>query len=402
MYVEIDARSLFGRQLTSSDCDGAAGYQWYTCDNSKPPYKGCCAIDPCNEGCPDDKDQEKVQGGGGTGGNDGKDSTTTPNDTPTSTTEGPTAKTTSEGKPSPTTSVIIVTKTASDGRVETSSIVTTVTPALPNQTGVSDNGSAPSGSASGSKLSKGAVAGIAVGAGLAVSLLVLALFFLYRRKKREQRGRGPTYLSGPAFPSPTIPDIGVSEVPVGAVAGARAKTVDTSSTPGTLSSDPFAPFGGRYDPRATHNGPSRTSFVSSMGDTNTAQGSPTTGTAVSRNTLSVDGAANLMAGGMMPAQLDGEAIRPTLEMDASETSAARHQGHVSELDGAAGRQVAAVMELDGTPRNSPNSSHVMGSPPRSPGMGRGGDQGATLNVGRGQRDYVTSWSSYETEPGPAR
>lgn len=41
-----------GAELLPQGCGGAtSNNQWYTCQNSRPPFLGCCANDPCNEGC---------------------------------------------------------------------------------------------------------------------------------------------------------------------------------------------------------------------------------------------------------------------------------------------------------------------------------------------------------------
>ncbi|KAK7750541.1 hypothetical protein SLS62_007517 [Diatrype stigma] len=43
-YVDIPPQS----------CDAPYdGQNWWTCQNAKPPFLGCCRTNPCNEGCPD-------------------------------------------------------------------------------------------------------------------------------------------------------------------------------------------------------------------------------------------------------------------------------------------------------------------------------------------------------------
>ncbi|KAK5628682.1 hypothetical protein RRF57_004397 [Xylaria bambusicola] len=43
-----------GMMFLQQDCaDPFNGSIWYTCDNARPPFLGCCMNDPCNNGCLD-------------------------------------------------------------------------------------------------------------------------------------------------------------------------------------------------------------------------------------------------------------------------------------------------------------------------------------------------------------
>lgn len=99
---------------------------WYTCSSANPPFIGCCASDPCNsEGCPEED---------------------------------------------------LLAARVSDNATE----------AAPFLTSTSTSDASSSGGSGSGGLSKGAVAGIAVGSALAVLIVVGILFFFYRRREKRK------------------------------------------------------------------------------------------------------------------------------------------------------------------------------------------------------------------------
>ncbi|KAG7149052.1 hypothetical protein HYQ46_002055 [Verticillium longisporum] len=50
--------------IPAQSCDDARGARiWWTCRDNKPPFLGCCASNPCGEGCPQDHLIAAVLGG---------------------------------------------------------------------------------------------------------------------------------------------------------------------------------------------------------------------------------------------------------------------------------------------------------------------------------------------------
>ncbi|KAM0522775.1 hypothetical protein ACHAPS_005784 [Verticillium nonalfalfae] len=131
--------------IPAQSCDDARGARiWWTCRDNKPPFLGCCASNPCGEGCPQDHLIAAVL--------------------------SPSDEDRLPFLPSPATTTSVSSPPASSSTS-------------------SPSGGAGSGGSSG--LSSGAIAGIAIGAAAGIAILAVIIWACFRRA-RKSREEGHT------------------------------------------------------------------------------------------------------------------------------------------------------------------------------------------------------------------
>ena len=159
------------QDLPKQDCDDPRGTSiWWTCKFNRPPFMGCCSINPCANGqCPiDDLVPAKLSNDAGL-----KASFLTPKVSATPTT--------------------ISTQSTS------STLATTTTHSSPSTTGIPQASDRPK-SPDGGGLSGGAIGGIAAGAAIVIIIIIAGIMYRcgwHARKRKEQTegSRVPSIMS---------------------------------------------------------------------------------------------------------------------------------------------------------------------------------------------------------------
>ncbi|KAF3343730.1 Enoyl-CoA hydratase/isomerase [Verticillium dahliae VDG2] len=146
--------------IPAQSCDDARGARiWWTCRDNKPPFLGCCASNPCGEGCPQDHLIAAVL--------------------------SPSDDARLPFLPSPATTTSASTPPASSSTS-------------------SPSGGAESGGSS--RLSSGAIAGIAIGAAAGIAILAVVIWACFRRAwKSREEGHTEQHTFSPEMASQSPP-----------------------------------------------------------------------------------------------------------------------------------------------------------------------------------------------------
>ncbi|KAM0281419.1 hypothetical protein ACHAQH_003542 [Verticillium albo-atrum] len=182
--------------IPKQSCDDARGpHIWWTCQDNSPPFMGCCASNPCGEGCPQDHLIAAILSD--------DDSNRLPFMSPATTS------------------------------AETSAVASPTS---------SPSGEAESGGSSG--LSSGAIAGIAIGAAAAIAIVVVLIWGCVRhaRKSRERSA---------SEKPPFSPEMGSQSPPFDKTRHSHLSYATTAAPP-SYGSTPSSPQGQFQDPHNPH------------------------------------------------------------------------------------------------------------------------------------------------------